>query len=86
MASKKASNDSPMPAPPAKTRTVLHTRSLTDLPVVQADLVGADARVADLFLHFVHETATAGHDAARLMETISEYTFRAFLRWRSRGP
>ena len=30
--------------------TVLRSRSLTDLPLIQADIVSADAGVADLFI------------------------------------
>lgn len=58
--------------------TVLHSRSFGDLPRIQADLVGSDARVADLFLRFVRETAGARDDHQRLMDLIADFTFLAF--------
>ena len=58
--------------------TILHSRSVADLPRVQSDLVGNDFRDADLFLRVVRDTASLSHDEERLLETVREFTFEAF--------
>jgi len=58
--------------------TILHSRSVADVTRIQSDLLGTDARVADLFLRFVLETAEARDEPSRLLSKISEFTFQAF--------
>ena len=58
--------------------TVHHARSLADVATVQADLVGADVRAAQLFLAFAQETTGARNDETLLHRLIASYTFRAF--------
>jgi len=71
------------PGPPPEEKddlamTVLHTRALSDLPLVQAGLVEAEAAVADLFLRFVRETAAVHDDEGLLFSIITDFTFQAF--------
>ncbi len=58
--------------------TVLHSRSLSDLDLLQADVVGSDSRDADLFLRFVRATSALAHDEDRLLAVVSDFTFMAF--------
>ena len=58
--------------------TVLHSRSVADLPRIQSDLLGTDFRLADLFLRFVRETSMTRDDRNQLRTLILEYTFEAF--------
>ncbi len=57
---------------------VLASRSVADLPVLQEQVVRTDARVADLLLSLVRETAAARTDELRLLEVIADFAFRAF--------
>jgi HD-GYP domain-containing protein (c-di-GMP phosphodiesterase class II) len=58
--------------------TVLHSRSVSDLDHLQASLVDADGRAADLFLRFVRDTALLGADRQKLLAVITDYTFLTF--------
>ncbi len=58
--------------------TVLHSRSLSDLDHLQADLFAAEARSASIFLNFVRETAAVRSNESELLAVISKYTFQAF--------
>jgi HD-GYP domain-containing protein (c-di-GMP phosphodiesterase class II) len=48
------------------------------MELLQADLVGNSARDADLFLRFVSETSALAHDEERLLQKVSDFTFKAF--------
>jgi response regulator RpfG family c-di-GMP phosphodiesterase len=58
--------------------TVLHSRQVSDLDLLQSDLVGADGRAADLFLRFVRETSCLSNDEEKLLSVVSDFTFQAF--------
>ena len=58
--------------------TVLHSRSVSDLELVQTDLVATDLRDADLFLRFVRDTSALAHDEERMLGKVREFTFMAF--------
>jgi HD-GYP domain-containing protein (c-di-GMP phosphodiesterase class II) len=73
-----ADHGSPPPPPPELGLSVLHSRSLADLPLVQAGLVEAEAGLADLFLRFVKETATVHDDEGLLFPLVTDFTFQAF--------
>lgn len=63
---------------PDSTLTILHSRSAADVPRLQADLLGTDIRLADLFLRLAQETAVARHARSQLLSVISDFTFQAF--------
>lgn len=58
--------------------TVLHSRSMSDLDLLQSDVVGSDGRDADLFLRFVRATSALAHDEDRMLAVVSDFTFMAF--------
>ena len=62
----------------ASSLTVLHSRSVADLPRIQSDLLETDFRSADLFLRFVQETSAAREDRDKLRALIRDFTFEAF--------
>ncbi len=62
----------------ARRLTVLHSRSVADLPRIQSDLLETDFRSADLFLRFVRETSAAREDRDQLRSLIRDFTFKAF--------
>lgn len=58
--------------------TVLAWRSTEDWGNVRRLVVRSDARVAELLLSLVRETAAARHDEAALLAVISKFAFEAF--------
>jgi hypothetical protein len=58
--------------------TVLHSRSLSDLDLVQAHLMESDGRVADLFLRLVRATSMLTADVGELFSVLSRFTFETF--------
>lgn len=58
--------------------TVLASRPLAEWSDVQGEVVRSDARVAELLLGLVRETAAARNDEHRLLEVIADFAFRAF--------
>jgi putative nucleotidyltransferase with HDIG domain len=60
------------------TTAVIASRPVSELPAVQEQVVQADAKVADLLLRFVRETAAARNEYYRLLEVISDFAFQAF--------
>lgn len=57
---------------------VLASRPAVDLPILQERVVRTDARVADLLLSLVRETAAARYDETRLLAVIGDFAFQAF--------
>lgn len=57
---------------------VLHSRSLSDLEHLQADLFAAEVRSAGIFLNLVRETAVVRSNESELLAVIGKYTFQAF--------
>ncbi len=74
----KPAENATMGKPPEPDFTVLHSRSISDLDLLQADLLGTSIRDADLFLRFVRETSALASDEERLLERVSQFTFQAF--------
>ena len=58
--------------------TVLATRPVSDWTAVEGEVVRSSARVAELLLGLVRETAAARGDHRRLLEVIADFAFRAF--------
>ncbi len=58
--------------------TVLAWRPLHEWGDVQGQVIRSDARVAELLLGLVRETAAARTDEAHLLEIVADYSFRAF--------
>lgn len=60
--------------------TVVLARPVMDPTELQADVVGADSRVADQFLQLVRETGGLLRSESKLMTLICEFVFQAFPR------
>ena len=58
--------------------TVLAARPLHEWGDVQAQVIRSDARIAELLLGFVRDTADARADTDLLLDVIADYSFRAF--------
>ena len=58
--------------------TVLAWRPVTDWGDVRGLVVRTDARVAELMLSLVRETAAARNEEQRLLDVIARFAFRAF--------
>jgi HD-GYP domain-containing protein (c-di-GMP phosphodiesterase class II) len=58
--------------------TVLAWRALNEWDEVKGQVVRSDARVADLLLGLVRDTAAASYDETRLLNVIADYALRAF--------
>ncbi|HEV2104613.1 MAG TPA: HD domain-containing phosphohydrolase [Candidatus Eisenbacteria bacterium] len=58
--------------------TVLAWRPVSEWSEVQGQVVRSDARIAELMLGLVKETAAARNDEARLLDVIANFAFQAF--------
>jgi putative nucleotidyltransferase with HDIG domain len=58
--------------------TVLAWRALNEWDEVKGQVVRSDARVAELLLGLVRDTAAARYDETRLLDVIADYALRAF--------
>lgn len=58
--------------------TVLAWRALTDWDEVKGQVVRSDARVAELMLGLVRDTAAARYDEQQLLDVVADYALRAF--------
>ena len=58
--------------------TVLAWRPVSEWGDVEGQMVRSDARVAELMLGLVRETASARNDEKRLFDVIAEFAFKAF--------
>jgi putative nucleotidyltransferase with HDIG domain len=57
---------------------VLASRSSADLPILREQVLRTDAKMADLLLDLVRETAVARSDEPRLLAVVADFAFRAF--------
>jgi len=58
--------------------TVVASRPLAEVRGAQEEIVRSDAKVAELLLNLVRETARASNDETQLMSVIAEFAFHAF--------
>lgn len=58
--------------------TVLAWRALNEWDEVKGQVVRSDARVADLLLGLVRDTADARYDEKKLLDVVADYALRAF--------
>lgn len=58
--------------------TVLAWRALNEWDEVKGQVVRSDARVADLLLGLVRDTAAARYDEKQLLDVVADYALRAF--------
>ncbi len=67
----------PVPGDPDSI-SILRVRPARNVAHLRSDLVGLDARIADLFLRFVTASTAVRNDADALYAVVAEYTFLAF--------